>query len=819
MAQYTIVLFPDFLNATRHYIETMSEADTCRTYVVPRLYSAGWTDEQIKEQVSFTAGRIIPTGNSHTRRPGKRADYILRYRLDFPIAVVEAKAGYRNPSDGLQQAMDYAELLQLRFAYATNGHGIVEHDYLTGSERMLDAFPSPEELWGRLQGMLQLPHADDSEDLLFPFYTSIGGKQPRYYQEIAINRAVEAVLKGQKRILLTMATGTGKTFVAFQIVWKLWKTRRRTRILYLADRNVLVDQAKDRDFAPLGDAATKIQGRVVKSREVYFAIYQAIADREGAPGLYHKYPPDFFDLVIVDECHRGSADEQGSWRAILAYFNTATQIGMTATPKRSDNVDTYAYFGDPIYTYSLKTGIDDGFLAPYRVIRVVPSVDALGWRPEPGERDRFGREIPDGLYGTKEFERIVSLLSRTEMVAAHLTRHLRETDPMAKTIVFCVDQEHAADMRLALVKENRKLVRQYPNYVARVVSDEKKIGRGHLDNFQDPEKATPVILTTSQMLTTGVDVPTCRNIVLFKPIGSMTEFKQIIGRGSRVREDFGKYWFTIIDYTGATGLFADPTFDGDPIGRTEQTIDPSGYVVESSVEVGGTDAAPADAPPMDGQASGTTTEAAAGTGLPPYKAGEEPRKFYVDQTPMWIMGEQVYELDPDGHILRTVQFVDYSRDQVRRLAPTADHLLALWPIAERRAEVVDELRKRGIDLDYLATLTHQSEADPLDVLLHVAWNAPGLTRRERAAQLRSQNETFFNTFTRAAREVLSLIVDKYADYGWQQLQNWGQVLQVPPLSAKGTTMEIAALFGGPAEMRTAVERMTGLLYGAGGSNV
>ncbi len=777
-----------------------SEADTCRTYVVPNLYASEWTDDQIREQVTFTDGRIIPAGQTHTRKPGKRADYILRYRPDFPIAVVEAKAEYRNPGDGLQQAMEYAEILGLRFAYGTNGHGIVEHDYTTGREQTLNTFPTPDELWNRLNGEIGLADAKDVEDALFPFHHEVGGKQPRYYQEIAINWTVQAVIREQQRILLTMATGTGKTFVAFQIVWKLWKSRRKTKILFLADRNVLVDQAKDRTFTPLGDAAIKIQGRPLKSREVYFAIYQAIADHQDAPGLFRKYPPDFFDLIIVDECHRGSANEEGNWRQILEYFESATQIGLTATPKRTDNVDTYNYFGDPIYTYSLKTGIDDGFLAPYRVQRIIPSVDATGWRPTPGELDRFGREVPDDLYGTKDFERLVSLLSRTKAVAHHLTQYLRATDPMAKTIVFCVDQEHAEDMRLALAQENADLVRRYPHYVARVVSDEGKVGRGHLDDFQDPERATPVILTTSQMLTTGVDAPTVKNIVLFKPVNAMTEFKQIIGRGTRVREDLGKLWFTILDYTGATQLFADPDFDGDPVARTQQTIDEEGQVTETETETG-------ESEPL-------TTDDTVYTppGLPLDTGMQERRKFYVDGAEVWIMGEQAYELDPQGHVLRTVQYTDYSRENVRRLAPSADHLRGLWPITEQRAEILNELAQRGVDLDALAAVTHQPEADPLDLLLHVAFNAPLLTRRERAQQLKSKRANFFNTFTPAAREVLDVMLTKYADYGLSQLTNWNAVLQIPPLSEKGTTLEIAALFGGPAKLREAVEQMQALLY-------
>jgi type I restriction enzyme R subunit len=778
----------------------MTEADTCRTYVVPKLHTAGWTDEQIREQVTFTDGRIIPVGAGHTRKQGKRADYILRYRTDFPIAIVEAKAEYKHPGDGLQQAMEYAEILGYRFAYSTNGKGIVEHDYSTGQERELDTFPSPDELWRRYRGDAQLYKDKDAENLLFPFHCEVGGKQPRYYQEIAINRAVQAVVKEQKRILITMATGTGKTFVAFQIVWKLWKARRKTKILFLADRNILVDYAKVHDFAPLGDAATKLQRRATKSREIFFAIYQAIADREDAPGIYREYPRDFFDLIIVDECHRGSAKDESNWRQILEYFEPATQIGMTATPKRDANVDTYNYFGDPIYTYSLKTGIDDGFLAPYRVQRVVPDVDALGWRPAPGQLDRLGREIPDGWYGTKDFERFISLFSRTQAVAKHLTQYLRATDRMAKTIVFCVDQEHAEDMRLALAQENVDLVRKYPHYVARVVSDEKRIGRGHLDDFQDPEKETPVIVTTSQMLTTGVDVPTCKNVVLFKPIASIVDFKQIIGRGTRVREDFDKLWFTIIDYTGATALFADPLFDGVPERPPcIETIDAQGSVIateEVETENGATDEESepiATLPPQ----------------LPFDEGREQARKYYVDDVPVLIIAEQAFELDPDGRVLRTVEFTRYAREQIRRMVPSAEHLRVIWSEAQRRNEIIHELRMRGVDFDHLAKTTNQPDADPFDLLLYVAYNAPLLSRRQRANALKSKRANFFNAYTPAAREVLDVILDKYADYGFKELQDWNVLLNVPPLKDKGTPIEIAARFGGALEMKQAVEKQVG----------
>jgi type I restriction enzyme, R subunit len=612
-----------------------TEADTCRTLITPKLQAAGWEHEphSIAEQRAFTDGRIIVHGSTATRRKGKRADYILRYTRDFPIAVVEAKPEHEPAATGLQQAKDYAEILQLKFAYATNGIDIIEFDYLTGHERRIPAFPSPADLWSRLRTAENLADDTAAQRLLTPANLTTG-KEPRYYQRIAIDRVVQALLEGRRRVLLTMATGTGKTVVAFQICWKLWSSRwnrtclplaptggeaqgeggidnrhpqsafRKPRILYLADRNFLVDDPKDKIFAPFGDARWKIEGGVVSlGRELYFSTYQSIAKDERRPGLYREFPPDFFDLVIVDECHRGSAREESNWREILDYFEPACQLGMTATPLRDENRDTYLYFGNPIYQYSLKQGIDDGFLAPYRVHRIVTQWDAAGWRPSKDELDRYGREIPDDLYTTADFERRVALRARTQAVARHLTDFLKKTDRFAKTIVFCVDQEHAAEMRTALNNLNTDLVGSslapiggkgqgdrasgshprpsdvrwaggegqapspplkeragvrrpaaspstinsqpstpsgHPDYVCRVTADEGDIGRGHMQRFQDVETRTPVILTTSQLLTTGLDAPTCRNIVLVRVVNSMVEFKQIIGRGTRVRDDYGK---------------------------------------------------------------------------------------------------------------------------------------------------------------------------------------------------------------------------------------------------------------------------------------
>lgn len=779
-----------------------NEADTCRKYVLPKLYAARWTDDQIFEQHYFTDGRIVVVGGKHYRKPGKKADYLLRYRLHLPIAVVEAKAHYKNAGDGLQQAMNGAETLGLKFAYATNGREIIEHDYLTGKQTRLTTFPSPDELWQRLRRADGIANDKDAEDILFPFYQEIGGKAPRYYQEIAINRAVQAVIKGQKRVLITMATGTGKTFVAFQIIWKLWKTKRKKRILYLADRNFLVDYAKDRDFAPCGDALCKIQGKVVKSREIYFAIYQAIVDDERRPGLYKEYPRDFFDLIIVDECHRGAAKDESKWREILDYFNSAAQIGMTATPLRNDNIDTYRYFGDPIYTYSLAKGIDDGFLAPYRVHRVVLNVDATGWRPDKGQLDRFGREIPDGEYGTKDFERLVSLLPRTEVAARHFTDYLKKTNRYAKTIVFCVDQEHAEDMRLALHNANQDLTKQHPHYAARIVSDEGKIGRGHLDDFIDPEKDVPVIVTTSQMLTTGVDVKTCENIVLFKPINSMVEFKQIIGRGTRLFPDKDKLWFTIIDYTGATRLFSDPDFDGFPEKITEEQINEHGETV------GGEEVTVQEPVETEEQ-----REAELQALFQAEQAAEEgpPRKYYVDNAEVRVLQDVVLELDEQGNKLRTISYTDYTREQVRKLYPSAAQLRTKWTQAEEREQIIAALKERGIELGHLAEATHLPDADPFDLLVHVAYNGPLRTRRERAERVRKGKLDAFDYFKPEAREILALLLEKYTDHGVDQLSDL-HILEVPPISEKGTPVEIAKLFGGATRLRAALNKLQEMLY-------
>lgn len=783
-----------------------SEADTCRKFVLPKLYAGGWTDDQISEQRTITAGRLILVEGATTppRKRGKRADYLLYYRRGYPIAVVEAKASFKKPGDGLQQAKEYAEMLGVKFAFSTNGKGIIEHDYLTGKERETEAFPSADELWRRIQQAEGLDGAV-GESLLTPPH-HIPGKVPRYYQEVAINRAVQSVLKGKRRALLTMATGTGKTFVAFQIIWKLWNARwnktgdpRKPRILYLSDRNILIDKPKDIEFAPFGDARHKIAGEAIKSREVYFAIYQAIAKDERRPGLYRDYPRDFFDLIVIDECHRGSARDESSWREILEYFEPAYQLGMTATPLREDNRDTYRYFGNPIYTYSLKQGIEDGFLAPYKVHRVVSSVDAAGWRPTPEERDRFGREIPDALYGTPDFDRLIVLTRRTEAIARHLTDLLKRTDRFAKTIVFCVDQEHAEAMRMALNNLNADLVKQYPDYVARVVAEEGEVGRGHLYNFTDIEKPTPVIVTTSRLLTTGVDVPTCKNIVIARTVSSMTEFKQIIGRGTRVREDYGKYFFTILDYTGsATRHFADPEFDGEPALISEEEMGEDGkdgeivYAMPAELHE-------SEPPPYDG-----------GTVVEPGGNGER-RKFYVDRGHVEIVADVLYQFDSHGKQLRVVKYTEYAAESVRSVYPNAAELRAKWTSSEERSQILVALQERGISVEELMKVTGQQEADPFDLLCHVAFSLPVRSRRERAELLRKNKPDFFQTYSGEARQVLNEILDKYVDHGVSEFKV-PDILQIPPISGHGNVMEIAHLFGGPEKLRSAVTGLQALLY-------
>jgi type I restriction enzyme, R subunit len=764
----------------------MSEADTSRTYITPALQEAGWEKPPhfLNQEEYFTDGRLLPVGDGEVAVRGDRkfADYVLYYQRDFKLAVVEAKEETLPAETGMQQAIEYAQILGLHFAYATNGLRIIEHDFTTGIERDIDRYPTPEELFARWREAEEIGDEELAARLLQPYY-AVPNKPARYYQEIAINRAVKAILKGDRRVLLTMATGTGKTFVAFQIAWKLWNAGWRNspervgkpKILFLSDRSVLVDRPKDGMFAPFDEARWKIQGEAIKSREMYFALYQSIAQDERRPGLYKEYDPEFFDLIVIDECHRGSARDDSNWREILEYFEPAYQLGLTATPLREDNRDTYAYFGDPIYTYSLAQGIEDGFLAPYRVHDTRTDADVYGWRPQRGQCDRIGEPIPDQLYGTKDYETTLVLKERTETIAEHLTDYLKSTDRFAKTIIFCVDQEHAARMRSALYNLNTDLTQRHPDYIVRITSAEGNVGATHLDHFMDPENPMPVIATTSKLLTTGVDVPTCKNVVLARVINSMTEFKQIIGRGTRVDTDHDKYFFTIMDFTGsAMQRFADPEFDGEPI------------------EV------------AKGRKGSSGKSDSDGPGRP---------KYYVDGVPVEIVASVVYELDPNGRRLNVTKYVDYAGDQVRTLYTDYDTLRTAWAAPNLRAEVIDRLANRGIDLEQLRRVAKQPEADPFDLLCHLAFDRPLLTRRERATRFRKEQAAFLAQYRMEARAILEELLDSYAEHGLAQFK-LPDALQIPPISDHGNLVEIAERFGGADKLGEALEQLQTRLYAA-----
>ena len=783
----------------------LTEADTCLKHITPALQASGWDiHSQLRMEHAFTDGRVIPVGLKGKRKARKRADYLLSYRRHQPMAIVEAKAWDVPADNGLQQAKQYAEILDLKFAFATNGQEIIEHDYVTGKEATITAFPSPDDLWERWKAGEQIP--DEVEDILLTPYHSDPHRAPRYYQITAINRAVETILKGRERILLCLATGTGKSMVAAQVCHRLWQSgwnrkgkHGKPKILYLADRNVLLGQPMMGVFSHFEDALHRIKGKAVKSRDIYFSTYQQIAEDENREGLYKEYSPDFFDLIVVDECHRGSAKEESNWRDILNYFTGAAQLGMTATPKRDVNVDTYEYFGNPLVTYSLKEGIDDGFLAPYKVRRVVTSIDATGFRPEKGQKDAKGELIPDEIFQTPEFEKILVLPDRTETMARYITGFLKATNRYGKTMVFCVNQEHASAMRSALAKLNPDLTQKHPDFVCRVTSDEGEVGKTHLDNFLDVDSDSPVILTTSEMLTTGVDAPTLQNVVLCRVVRSMVEFKQIIGRGTRLRTDYDKWFFNIIDFTGsATGKFADPAFDGYPedIKVDEIDDDEDGIVVI-----------------VDPNGEGEQEEEEEGdNGGTPTTPPEPTKKYIVEGIEVQIGVEVVYILDPDGK-LRTVKLTDYTKDAVRELYRTEATLRAKWIDPKYRTEVICELEERGIDVSHLAEQSNHPEVDPFDLLCHVAFDVPLRSRSERAEALRKKKPDFWEHYSAAAQEVLNAILEKYSEIGPEGL-DVPEVLKVQPLSDMGSIVDLVGRFGGTDQMKAAITELQAELYAA-----
>lgn len=787
-----------------HIHEDDSEADTCRKEVLPKLYASDWTDELILEQRTFTDGKIIVIGRKARRKKAKRFDYLLRYSQNFPIAIVEAKKKYKLAADGIQQAKDYAQILGLKFAYSTNGAEILEFDFITGRETKVSKYPTPTELWNRLNQAEPIK-PEIQETFLKPFF-AIAGKEIRYYQRIAINTAVKAILEGQKRALLTLATGTGKTTVAFQIIYKLWNNRwnnkgeyRRPKILFLADRSILVTDPHAKDFAVFGDARCLVPDEgLPSSREIYFSTYQSLAEDENRVGAFRKLPRDFFDLIVIDECHRGSSTDDSNWRLILDYFNTSVQLGLTATPLREDNKDTYQYFKNPLYIYSLKQGIEDGFLAPYIVHRIVTEPDATGWRPQEGQVDDNGVLIPDGIYTTTDFESSLSYLPRTKAVVKHLHDFMLKNGRFDKTIVFCVNQSHADDFRREFSNLNTDLVTQYPDYVVRIVADEKEIGKGHLGKFMDIDEPIPVVVTTSRLLSTGVDVQTCKNIVIFRMINSPTEFKQIIGRGTRVREDKEKLFFTILDYTGsATRNFADPDFDGEPPLITEEEIDEDGNTIPGTEK----DFPNPPAPDDDDEDE---------TPIPPPTGGGGRRTVYrITEGEVSIVAESVQILGTDGK-LRTIQFTQYAKEQITTLFPSANELQSRWSNSEERKEIIEQLESNGISIEQLMDITKQTEADPFDLLCFVAYNMKPKTRKQRADLLKKNKPDFFSLYSEKAQTVLHEILNKYVDFGLNQIRP--DIISVDPFNLQGNTIEIVNEFGGMENYMQALKELQKLLY-------
>jgi type I restriction enzyme, R subunit len=770
--------------------KSLSEADICTKFITPAVVASGWDlKDQIRQEVYFTAGKIIVNGNVTSRGERKRADYILYYRGNIPIAIIEAKDNNHEVGSGMQQGLSYAETLDIPFVYSSNGDAFIEHDRTGNAEHLeselpLDKFPSPSELWLRYKTAKGI--SDDVERVITSDYYA-GLKKPRYYQEVAINRTVEAISKGQDRILLVMATGTGKTYVASQIIYKLWKSKQKKRILFLADRNILVDQARNNDFKHFGGAMTKIANRKADtSYEIYLALYQAVSGAEEWRNIYKQFTPEFFDLVIVDECHRGSAADDSAWREVLDYFQAATQIGMTATPKEDSHISNIEYFGEPIYTYSLKEGIEDGFLAPYSVVRISIDKDIQGYKPEKGQKDKYGYEIPSKIYDSKDFDKSLVIDERTELVARKVTEYLTKTDRMDKTIVFCVDIEHAERMRRALVNENKDMVMKNPKYVVRITGDDEA-GKKELDNFLDPSVKYPVIVTTSKLLNTGVDAQTCKLVVLDSNIESMTEFKQIIGRGTRVREDYKKTHFAIMDFRQVTNLFADPDFDGEPV----QSVD---YQAGDPIDMT-KNAQPPQTPTGQGQVH-----------IPP-DSGEPSRKYYVNGVEVKVVGESVQLFDKEGNPL-TQTLEEYTKQVAREQFGSLDGFLQKWNDAEFKSVMAKELIEKGIFLNELH-MKFGNEYDDFDLVCHVAFEQPLRTRDERAEAVRSSG--YFSKYDEKARAVVNALLDKYAEAGIGSIEALA-ILKVNPFTQFGTPLEIVGLFSGKEGYLQVIRDIEARLY-------
>lgn len=775
-------------------LSNLTEADIITKCVMPAILNAGWDNTtQIRQEVKLRDGKVIVRGKVAARRTVKSADIVLYHKPGIPLAVIEAKANKHEIGKGMQQGIEYARLLDVPFVFATNGDGFIFRDATAAEgeclekQITLDDFPSPAELWQKFclwKGYTQAQLPVITQD----YYDDGSGKSPRYYQLQAINKTIEAVSNGQNRVLLVMATGTGKTYTAFQIIWRLWKSKNKKRILFLADRNILVDQTKNNDFQPFGTAMTKVSGRTIDpAYEIHLALYQAITGPEEDQKAFKQVAPDFFDLIVIDECHRGSASEDSAWREILNYFSSATQIGLTATPKETHEVSSTDYFGDPVYVYSLKEGIEDGFLAPYKVVRVDIDVDLQGWRPTKGQTDLNGEVIDDRIYNQKDFDRTMVIDERTELVARTITDYLKRTNPMDKTIVFCNDIDHAERMRRALVNLNPEQVKKNDKYVMKITGDDE-IGKAQLDNFINPKKPYPVIATTSELMTTGVDAKTCKLVVLDQNIQSMTKFKQIIGRGTRIDERYGKLWFTILDFKKATELFADERFDGIPekvMDTTPEDIaDPESDFEEKLEEISEHDeeqVTGVDEPPAPPYQVTDTDD----VGPLPEEDEKKIRKFHVNGVAVGVIAQRVQYYDADGKLV-TESFKDYTRKTLLKEYASLDDFTRKWQDADRKEAIIHELEQQGIIWEVLAEEVGK-DLDPFDMLCHVVYGQPPLTRKERAENVRKRN--YFTKYSEAAQAVLDNLLDKYADAGVQEIESI-QVLKLKPFDSMGTLPEI-----------------------------
>ncbi|MCT7966151.1 DEAD/DEAH box helicase family protein [Laspinema sp. D1] len=788
----------------------LSERDICTKFITPALEKAGWDmQKQVREEVNFTDGRIYVKGNLTTRGKRRRADYILYYKPNIPVAIIEAKNNKQSVMAGIQQGLEYATILDIPTVFSSNGDGFYEHDRTAASGNVertipLDEFPTPEELWERYKRYKGIATPEVERISAQDYFFDGTSHSPRYYQQIAINRTVEAIAKDQERILLTMATGTGKTYTAFQIIYRLWKAGAKKRILFLADRNALIDQTGREDFRHFQNKMTVIKHKKIdKSYEIYLALYQGLTNYDEDKDAYREFSPSFFDLIIIDECHRGSASEDSAWREILDYFKTATHIGLTATPKETETISSTEYFGDPIYTYSLKQGIEDGFLAPYKVLRVGLNVDLEGWRPEAGKTDKSGQLVEDRIYNRKDYDRNLVIDERTEAVANKITEYLTKTNRFDKTIVFCVDIDHAQRMRAALANANSDLMAQNPKYVMQITGDNEE-GKRELDNFLNPEERYPVIATTSKLMTTGVNAPTCKLIVLDSNIGSITEFKQIIGRGTRINMELGKTFFTILDFRNVTAWCADADFDGDPVRVKElregdefetpedELADGEAIIDETGEEV--LFDSPREPP-----------EIITGGDI----ISDRRSKVYVNGVNVAILNERIQYMDDNGKLM-TVNMKDYTREKVREQYQSLNDFLTKWHNADKKQAIIDELTQQGIVLENLKEAIDK-EMDIFDMICYTAFDQPPLTRAERAKQVKKRD--VFTQYGEQARKVLEALLDKYADEGIENIEDI-KVLKVNPFDQFGTPTEIIKLFGGKQDYLQALSLLEKALYQA-----